>query len=80
MEFGDKVRDEITGYEGVYVARTDWLYGCRRLGIMRADKDGKPETEWFDEPQVSLVETKKKPRLAATGGGADSQRRADPNR
>lgn len=63
LKLGDEVRDMITGFQGVLIARTEWLRGCVRLTIQpRELKDGKPiESESFDEQQVELVEPKEKP-------------------
>ncbi len=51
IQLGDKVKDRTTGFEGVVVARTDWLYGCTRFGVQSEGlHEGKPlEAEWFDE-------------------------------
>jgi len=41
IKLGIRVKDSITGYEGVAIARTDWLYGCVRITIQGdLDKDG----------------------------------------
>jgi len=60
---GRRVKDSITGYEGVTVARTSWLYGCERITIQGdLDKNGKiPDTVTIDEEQLIVVESKKKP-------------------
>ena len=58
MRLGDRVRDIITGFEGIVVAETNWLYGCRRLTVQpeAIDKDGDVvKTGTFDEPQLTLV-------------------------
>lgn len=54
---GDSVKDKITGLTGIAVCRTEWLYGCVRVGVQpRTAKDGKiPEIEYIDEPQLKLV-------------------------
>lgn len=56
-ENGDRVRDVITGLEGVVVGTTDYLYGCRRLVVQPpVDKDGKHvDPVWVDEPQVEVI-------------------------
>ncbi len=56
---GDKVRDTITGYEGIVRGRSDFLTGCKRYGVQSCQmKDNKPaEWEWFDESQLELLET-----------------------
>ncbi len=77
IQLGDKVRDSITGYSGIVVAITEWLYGCRRIGVQAQElKDGKPVEEcWFDEQR--LTETPK----ATTGGPRnDPSRASDPKR
>ena len=55
---GDKARDIISGFSGIVIARTSWLYGCDRITIQsdKLDKDGKPgESYSFDEQQVELI-------------------------
>jgi len=80
IKLGDKVRDTVTGLEGIAVARTEWLLGCIRWGVQPVElKDGKPvEDSWFDEARLQRVtDAKVKNRL--TGGGpsreTDSARR-----
>jgi hypothetical protein len=75
ISLGSKVRDIVTGFSGILVARTEWCYGCVRYGITREklDKEGKPlETQWFDEQQVEVIE-RTKPAISkqsrATSGG-----------
>lgn len=88
VKLGNKVRDTITGFTGVAVARTDWLYGCSRIGVEQAglDKDGKPlEVQWFDEQRVQVVADDGptvSPDSAATSGGPkrDPARPSDPHR
>lgn len=51
---GQRVRDRVTGFEGVVIGRTEFLYATPRVwvdpGLMN---DGKPiEASWFDEPRV----------------------------
>lgn len=55
---GDRVRDRVTGFEGIVVARTTWLHGCVRLTVQPSglDKDGKIQTaEGFDELQIEIL-------------------------
>lgn len=58
LQLGDTVRDTITGFQGVAVGRTAWLYGCDRIGVEpREMKDGKPiDIVWFDEARLVVVE------------------------
>jgi len=72
FDFGAEVKDKITGFKGIVVARTEWLYGCVRIAVRSTTlKEGKPiADQWFDVDELELV---KKPRRksstkAATGG------------
>lgn len=58
ITLGDRVRDKISGFEGVATCRTAWLYGCIRWMVSpeKLDKGGDiiaPQV--FDEPQLALV-------------------------
>ena len=60
MKFGDRVKDSLTGFTGIYVGRTDWMYGCSRIAIQPETlkkEGGTPETEWFDDQRVALVKS-----------------------
>lgn len=75
IKLGSKVRDHITGFEGIAVARTTWLYGCNRIVIepTSLDKDGSPvKPESFDEQRIELLEERAPfvaPVSEATSGG-----------
>lgn len=71
-KLGKKYRDKITGIEGIATSVTEFLYGCRRIGLTYKDGDGKPADVVFDEP--SLEEVKEPKRIAPrqnTGGPHD---------
>ncbi len=57
VHLGDRVRDKITGLQGIAIARTEWLHGCIRITIQpEAMKDGKALDSYvIDEPQCELV-------------------------
>ena len=85
IQLGDKCKDIVTGFEGVCVARTEWLNGCWRMTLQseKLDKEGKPqEGVTFDEPQLVVTKAKKVatgPR--DTGGPASTPRQhAGPKR
>ena len=90
VKLGDKVRDTISGFEGVAVARTEYLNGCARVGVQPpVDKDGKlPEAQHFDQPQLMVLAGKEAARPAhdvdgRTGGPGrypDRGRNVDPGR
>ena len=61
FELGDVIKDEITGFTGVVMARSQYHTGCHTYGLLSQalGKDGKPiEWEWFDDQR--LIATKKK--------------------
>lgn len=54
---GDKAKDKITGLDGIVIAVTEWLYGCRRITLQpQKPKDGKAADNFtIDEPQCELI-------------------------
>jgi hypothetical protein len=42
VQLGDRVRDRMTGFSGIAIAITEWLYNCRRITVQptELDKDG----------------------------------------
>ena len=58
VRLGDKARDSVSGFEGICVARTEWLNGCWRITLQPVglDKDGKPQdTQTFDDFQLEVI-------------------------
>jgi hypothetical protein len=39
IQLGQLVRDRITNYEGIATSYTDYLFGCRRIGVTQRVKD-----------------------------------------
>ena len=68
---GKVVRDKVTGYQGIVTGRTTWLNGCARV-IVQSQKlhEGKPvDSQWFDQPQVEIVDVKGLKRQSVKTGG-----------
>ena len=88
IQLGSKVRDNITGFQGIAISRVIFLNGCERICIQPQElHEGKPiESQYFDIQQVELVEEKKieaKPESIARKTGGPEQnptRAADPRR
>lgn len=89
IELGMKCKDIITGFEGIAIAKTEWLTGCTRFGLQPpVDKDGKvPEAVWFDETAMTIVSEKrvcvepeaaKKPKAKLGGPRPNPTRATDP--
>jgi len=54
IELGDKVKDVITGYEGIAVARVQFINGCIQYTIAKVLKKGeKPAIE--GEPSIDVM-------------------------
>lgn len=72
FELNSEVKDKVTGYKGVIVARTEWLYGCRRYTVQSQEmKDGKPvDAMGFDEAALEVIVAAKKHVMQKTGGDA----------
>jgi hypothetical protein len=51
IKLGTRVKDAITGFEGIATSRAEYLYGCVRVLVEpQILKDGKPvEALWLDE-------------------------------
>lgn len=58
LNLGDRAKDVISGFSGIVVGRTTWLYGCDRVGLQgeKLGKDGRvSDVQWFDAAQVVVV-------------------------
>ncbi len=60
IELGSTVKDVVTGFTGIAVARFEFMYGCTRYTVQPKTKKGKEGTleseRNFDEPQLILIE------------------------
>lgn len=77
ISLGDKVRDVVSGLEGIATARCLYLNGCDHIGIQPPAKDGKiPPIQWVDVPQVEVVPVRSKslPRYSSGRVGSGSSR------
>jgi len=84
VTLGKTYKDSISGFEGVAVARTTYLYGCVRVLLtpikLKPDGDFLPDG-WFDEEQLVSIRIKKKPAKRSKGSGpAGPSRSVSPNR
>lgn len=69
ITLGSEVRDTITGFTGIVVARCEWLYGCVRITVQPKQlHDGKPvDYVTFDEDQLEPVVAEKEKQRPVTG-------------
>ena len=59
VELGDRVKDRVTGFRGICIARTSHLAGCDTVGVKtEALEPGKPipDAEWFDITQIEVLD------------------------
>lgn len=84
VTLGKEYKDSISGFSGIAIARTMYLYNCVRVMLsptkLKTDGDFLPDA-WFDEPVLIAVRSKKviktKKKQAVTGGPSRS---VPPNR
>ncbi|MFH1304496.1 MAG: hypothetical protein ABIK07_25870 [Planctomycetota bacterium] len=58
VPFGSLVRDVVTGFEGVVIARDEWDTGCKRIGVQPKGltEEGKAKSMgWIDLQKVELI-------------------------
>ena len=57
ITLGDLVKDSVSGFKGIAIARHSYLQGCDRISVQPSiDKKGKhPESITFDEPQLIIL-------------------------
>lgn len=83
VKLGKTYRDSISGFEGIAMARTTYLYGCERAMIvptkLKSDGDFLPDC-WFDEAQLVGVKAKKEPAKRKGNGPAGPARQIAPSK
>jgi len=72
FNFYDVLKDKVSGFSGVCLARTEYATGCIHYGLLasKLNKEGKPfdNYEWFDTSRLILVKKSKKTNKNKTGG------------
>jgi len=88
IELGNKVKDKVTGFEGIVVAKSTYLQGCNRALVQpKVNKEGVvPDSVSFDEPDLIFVdrglapEKKKTPKKPPGGPRQMASRSSEPTR
>ena len=77
IKLGATVRDPLTGLTGIAIVRSEWLWGCIRIGLQPNEvKDGKPvEETWFDENRLEIVKEEKEKKSILQHGGPEREGR-----
>ena len=70
---GQKVKDRVSGFVGIAVARVEFLNGCVRIAIQpKVSKDGKVVgSTYFDIEQLEVVEGAKAIKIRERPSGGD---------
>lgn len=57
MNNGDRVKDKITGFEGIVTARCVYITGCNQLLVQPQSAGGTemPKANWIDEDRCEMV-------------------------
>ncbi|MDR1347825.1 MAG: hypothetical protein LBJ63_05255 [Prevotellaceae bacterium] len=56
IKLGQKVRDMVTGFEGIAIARIEYLNGCIQYCVKPQSQKGEmPESEYIDHQQLEVV-------------------------
>ena len=73
FELGVTLKDQVTGFTGVVIYRTQWIHNCNVYGLQPQEmKKGKPQDRLqFDEPQLIQVTEEVVKPARKTGGPND---------
>jgi len=57
IKLGDEVRDKLTEFQGIVVAKAQYLYGCQWINVVpKFLHEGQTiENAWFDEDRFEVV-------------------------
>lgn len=88
MRIGDRIRDKVSGFQGIATGLTEYLNGCRQFLVSPETLGAKGEPikgQWIDEQTLEVVEggvfadpfSPREPTKAATAGGPSSPSRRD---
>ena len=58
IELGNKVRDKVTGFEGIATAKIEYINGCIQFCVKpKVKEDGKmPDGEYIDVDELEIVD------------------------
>lgn len=71
IELGSKVRDIVTGFEGIASSRIEYLNGCIQYGVKPKVSKGATkieDTEYIDEGQLEVIGNGVNVSKSYTGG------------
>lgn len=79
INLGDEVKDTVTGFKGIAMARHSYFQGCNRITIQPPiDKEKElPDEHTFDEPQLIVIKKAKVKRLAVESNPGGPEKYTD---
>ena len=55
IKLGSKVKDKVTGFEGIVVTKCEYLNGCIQFAVQPVAENNKVnETQWIDIQQLEI--------------------------
>jgi len=75
IKLGQRVRDKVTGFEGIATARCEYLNGCIQYCIKPTElrKGEMIEGQYIDSQQIEIVKEEEHQELPAEGSGGPMQ-------
>ena len=74
---GDKVKETVTGFEGIITGSVIYLTGCNQYLVAAKAKDNftEPISNWYDEGRLSLIKDEEinKTTVTSKKNGCDKQ-------
>lgn len=56
IKLGDKVKDVVTGLEGIVISRIEYITGCEQCGVSPPAKDGKIlDAAYIDHTRLQVI-------------------------
>ena len=75
VKLGQKVKDVVTGFEGIVTSRCEYMNGCVQLSVAPKvnpkEKWVKPKEKWFDESQLRVLVKKPIFKLSRNHGKSE---------
>ena len=70
FELREKVKDTVTGFQGIVSARIEWMNGCIRYIVLSKKRtaEGKSIDDTIDEQQLISMEKPRKEKKRYSGG------------
>jgi len=69
VKLGQKVRDVVTGFEGIATAKVEYINGCVQFGVQPQAAEGKfPDSVYVDHQRLAMISEGPSMPSSDTGG------------